>query len=76
MLEFFDLVEGIAEATKDHEGDEAPEVIEDVISMMCSFENLDKICRFHCSTEPIRSLLRIPRNTVGFVDCFPNPPTD
>lgn len=44
--------------------------------MMCKFPNLHKICRFHCSTEPVQGPLRIPRNSVGFVDCRPNPPGD
>lgn len=75
MTKFFDAVENILEETKQEDG-QAPDATIEIISMMCKFPNLYKICRFHCSTEPIRGPLRIPRNSVGFVDCRPNPPAD
>lgn len=75
MNKFFDRIESILEEGKEDDG-QLPDVTMEIISMMCKFPNLHKICRFHCSTEPLRGPLRIPRNTVGFVDCRPNPPTD
>lgn len=48
---------------------------EEVIKMMCSFPGLNRICRFHCSTEPKGGPLEIPRNAIGFVDCKKNPPS-
>eukprot|EP00980_Cylindrotheca_fusiformis_P022835 scaffold9825_cov203-Cylindrotheca_fusiformis.AAC.4 len=50
------------------------EFVKKVFKMMCSFPDLDKLCRFHCSTEPLHSPLQFPRNTVGFVGCYPNDP--
>ena len=55
-------------------GEDHAETRREVVKMMCKFRNLDKICRLHYSTEPLLDWLRIPRNTVGFVDCHPNPP--
>ncbi len=75
MDKFFDRVESILDEAKEDDG-QLPDATMEIISMMCRFPNLHKICRFHCSTEPKRGPLRIPRNTVGFVDCCPNPPTD
>jgi hypothetical protein len=49
---------------------------EQVIAMMCKFSGLNRICRFHCSTEPVAGPLVIPRNAVGFVDCKKNPPSN
>jgi hypothetical protein len=55
-------------------GEEHSDTRKDIMSLMCGFKDLDKICRLHCSTEPLVDWLRIPRNTVGFVGCRPNPP--
>lgn len=76
MMKFFDRVESIIENAQEEEGEDDADITMEMISMMGSFENLDKICRFHCSTEPIRGPLRVPRNAIGFVDCLPNPPMD
>lgn len=75
MVEFFERVESIAENAFEEDADVEDRTM-DMISMMCNFDDLHKICRFHCSTEPIRGPLCIPRNTIGFVDCLPNPPTE
>ena len=75
MTKFFDAIENILEETK-QEDERAPDAMLEIISMMCKFPNLHKICRFHCSTEPLQGPLRIPRNSVGFVDCRPNPPAE
>jgi hypothetical protein len=45
-----------------------------IINLLCEFENLDTICRMHCSTEPRDSKMTIPRNAIGFSGCRPNPP--
>jgi hypothetical protein len=55
-------------------GEEHSDTRKEIMNLMCSFKDLDKICRLHCSTEPLVDWLRIPRNTVGFVGCRPNPP--
>ena len=75
MIKFFDRIESIVEEANEENGD-VPDVTMEMVSMMYNFPNLHKICRFHCSTEPRKGPLRIPRNTVGFVDCRPNPATD
>lgn len=82
MTKFFDRVESIVEEVRGDDDDEGAgggathDVTGEMIKMMCNFPNLHKISRFHCSTEPKAGPLRIPRNTVGFVDCRPNPPAD
>lgn len=76
VVKFFDRIESIVEEAGHDEAGDVPDVTMEMIYMMCNFPGLYKICRFHCSTEPKRGPLRIPRNTVGFVDCRPNPPTD
>ena len=73
MMEFYGKIEHIIEEGNEYDEDHE-EVTKRMINMMCNFKGLDKLCRFHCSTEPIGGPLRIPRNTVGFVDCRPNPP--
>jgi hypothetical protein len=45
-----------------------------VVEMLCNFPGLNKLCRFHCTTEILKSKMRPPLDTVGFVDCLPNPP--
>ena len=77
MKEFYSKVETIREGLDHHGNDEDedhPDITRQLMEMMCNFHNLNKICRFHCSTEPTSAPLRIPRNAVGFVDCRPNPP--
>jgi hypothetical protein len=81
MTDFFRRVLHITQTAEEEEEegrehDGPKDVTMDIISLMCNFDNLDKICRFHCSTEPLIGPLRIPRNTVGFVECLPNPPTE
>lgn len=71
MRDLFNKVEGIIDSSTHLKHSE---IAQKVFKMMCNFSNLDKICRFHCSTEPLRSQLQIPRNTVGFVGCCPNTP--
>jgi hypothetical protein len=66
------LFQGILEATNPRSEDST----ERVIDLMCSFPGLNRICRFHCSTEPAEGPLVIPRNAVGFVDCKKNPPSN
>jgi hypothetical protein len=73
MMEFYGKIEAILEEGQENE-EEHSDITKDLITMMCNFPNLNKLCRFHCSTEPTSGPLRIPRNTVGFVDCRPNPP--
>lgn len=73
MMELYAKIEAILEEGEENEEDYS-DTTKDIITLMCNFPNLSKICRFHCSTEPIGGPLRIPRNTVGFVDCRPNPP--
>jgi hypothetical protein len=71
MRDLFDEVEEIINTSKNAK---YSDIIKNVFKMMCNSPNLDKICRFHCSTEPIGGQLEIPRNTIGFVDCYPNRP--
>lgn len=71
MKEFFEKVDAI---TKESIKRPNKEIVRNISKMMCQFPNLNQICRFHCSTEPLRGPLIIPRNTVGFVGCNPNPP--
>jgi hypothetical protein len=73
MTSFYSNVrEILSEFQEDEETYE--DLSERVFEMMCNFSNLNKICRFHCSTEPLDGPLEIPRNTVGFEDCYPNNP--
>lgn len=73
MMDFYQMIETILEKGEQNEVNHS-DITKEIISMMCNFPRLDTLCRFHCSTEPISGPLRIPRNTVGFVDCRPNPP--
>jgi hypothetical protein len=50
------------------------EVIHAMSEIFCNFKGLDRLCRFHCSTELIETKMVIPRNTVGFTDCYDNRP--
>ena len=74
MKDFYTKIENIREGHEGSEEEDHPDMTRQMMEMMCNFRNLNKICRFHCSTEPTTGPLRIPRNTVGFVDCRPNPP--
>jgi len=47
-----------------------------VIDILCNFPGLNKLCRFHCSTEFISGRLSIPQNTIGFSECLPNSPDE
>jgi hypothetical protein len=73
MMKFYGKIESILEEGQDN-GEDHEEITREMITMMCNFKGLNRLCRFHCSTEPTGGPLRIPRNTVGFVDCKPNPP--
>jgi hypothetical protein len=48
--------------------------IKAIIDLLCNFPCLDKLCRLHFSTKITSGNLFIPGNTVGFSDCFINPP--
>eukprot|EP00934_Nitzschia_sp_Nitz4_P008329 Nitzschia sp. Nitz4//scaffold3_size479765//378541//380566//NITZ4_000160-RA/size479765-snap-gene-1.376-mRNA-1//1//CDS//3329550938//8319//frame0 len=73
MVSFCDKVDEICFQGEELE-DGHDTIVKKLIEMMCGFKNLNQISRFHCSTEPSQSPLQIPRNTVGFVNCTPNPP--
>lgn len=75
MTKLYQAIEAIRQEGEENDI-EHNEMTTGIIKMLCRFKNLDKLCRFHCSTEPLSGPLRIPRNSVGFVDCRPNPPED
>ena len=54
--------------------DERLAQIKAVINVLCTFPELDKLCRLHCSTEMRQGNLTIPGNTIGFSGCEPNTP--
>ena len=64
----------IANIFEQHAGFEPMARTEAVIDALCSFPGLDKLCRFHCSTELLHGKLTIPVNTIGFTECEPNVP--
>lgn len=45
-----------------------------MVDMMCNFPGLNRLCRLHCSTEMLGGNLSIPRNTIGFSNCWANHP--
>jgi hypothetical protein len=62
-------------STLDHESWSSPEHRNAaIVEMLCNFPGLSKLCGFHCTTEILKSKMRPPLDTVGFVDRLPNPP--
>jgi hypothetical protein len=45
-----------------------------IVDMLCNFPNLNKLCRFHCTTQLLDDKMKPLLNTVGFTGCLPNPP--
>jgi hypothetical protein len=70
-----DLVQNVEEIHAKHKKNHV-EANRELIKMLCKFPGLNRLCRLHCSTEPLDMDMIIPRNKVGFYDCFANPPMD
>jgi hypothetical protein len=45
-----------------------------IVDMLCTFPELNKLCRFHCTTQLHDGKMKPPLNTMGFIGCLPNPP--
>lgn len=67
LVEKVDLI--LAKHSKNHIAG-----VKAVVSLLCEFPGLNKLCRMHCSTELLDAGMRVPRNSIGFFRCFANPP--